>query len=57
MTKSTVDATETLGNVLESSHSAMLLGALMKALTAVMESEATALCGAGYRNSNPLLRR
>lgn len=48
MTKSTVDATETLGKVLEGSHSAMLLGALAKALAQVMDSEATALCGAGY---------
>ena len=48
MTKSTVDATETLGKVIEGSHSAMLVQALARALGSVMESEAAALCGAEF---------
>ena len=48
MTKSTVDATETLSKVIEGNHSAMLVQALARALGSVMESEAAALCGAEF---------
>jgi transposase-like protein len=48
MTKSTVDAKETLGNVIQGSHSAMLLQTLARALATVMETEVQALCGAEY---------
>lgn len=48
MTKNTVDAKEALSKALEGSHGTMLLQLLTTALAAVMESEVTALCGAGY---------
>jgi transposase-like protein len=48
MTRSTVDAKETLSKVFETDHGALLLRALATALTSVMESEVTSLCGAGY---------
>jgi transposase-like protein len=48
MTKSKVDGMETASNAIQTGHVGVLLQALIRALTAVMESEAGALCGAGY---------
>lgn len=48
MTKTTVEGLETVSNVLQGSHAGGLLQLLIHALTSVMESETTQLCGAGY---------
>jgi len=48
MTKATVDAMETAGNVIQTSHKSALLQTLVHALATVMEGEVAALCGAEY---------
>lgn len=48
MTKSTVGAIETASNTIQASQTNVLLQALVRSLTAMMESEASALCGAEY---------
>ena len=48
MTTNKVDGSETLGKVIEGSHSAMLIQALARALASIMDSEAGALCGADF---------
>ncbi len=48
MTKSTVDAMETASNVIQTGQASALLQTLLRALTTVMEGEASALCGAQY---------
>lgn len=48
MTKTKIDAMETASNVIKMSHSSMLLQTLVRALTTVMDGEASALCGAAY---------
>jgi putative transposase len=48
MTKTKMDAMETASNVIKMSHSSMLLQTLVRALTTVMDGEASALCGAAY---------
>lgn len=48
MTKPTVDAIETASNVIQTSHANLLLQTLLRALTTMMDSEVSALCGAGY---------
>jgi transposase-like protein len=48
MTTTKVDGMETLGKVLEGSHSAMLVQALAAMLASIMDSEASARCGAEY---------
>lgn len=46
--KSKVDLVSVLSNVLESDHGDVLRGALSELLHAVMDSQVTELCGAGY---------
>lgn len=48
MTKTKVDAMQTASNVIQTSHANVLLQTLVRALTTVMEGEASALCGAAY---------
>jgi len=48
MTKARVGATETASKIIQASHANGLLQMLIQALASVMESEASALCGAGY---------
>lgn len=48
MTKTKVDAMETASNVIEKGHANVLLQTLVRALTSVMDTEASALCGAEY---------
>lgn len=53
MTKSTVDAIETASNVLQTSHPNLLLQTLLRALTTMMDSEVSALCGASFGERSP----
>jgi putative transposase len=48
MTKTKVDGMETASNAIQTGHAGVLLQTLVRALAAVMEGEASALCGAGY---------
>lgn len=48
MTKSTIGAVETVSNAVQTSHANVLLQTLLRALTTMMDGEASALCGAGY---------
>ena len=48
MTKSKIDAMETASNVIQTGQASALLQTLLRALTTVMEGEASALCGAEY---------
>lgn len=48
MTKTKVDAMETASNVIQTGHANVLLQTLVRALTTVMDGEASALCGAAY---------
>lgn len=48
MTKTKVDAIETASNAIRTSHVSALLQTLVRALSTVMEGEASMLCGAEY---------
>lgn len=48
MTETKLQAMDVLHNVLQGEHGQHLLGVLASALTAVMDAEASAACGAGY---------
>jgi len=56
MTKTTVDAAETAGKIIQGSHANGMLQILIQALTSVMDSEATGLCGADYGERNDARR-